>query len=184
MSKESNKESQPERVKPNPLAYLITFTCYGTHLHGDERGSVDREHNIFRTPFLPQNPARVCSEEKRAKQEPSELDSQQRALVLESILEVCSYRGWELLAAHVRSSHVHMVVVAEESPERILHDVKAYASRALNQSGLDESSGPRWTRHGSTRYLWKPEQIGAAIHYVFREQGEPMAVWEKREGLP
>jgi hypothetical protein len=28
-----------------PLAYLITFRCYGTWLHGDERGSVDRFRN-------------------------------------------------------------------------------------------------------------------------------------------
>jgi hypothetical protein len=28
-----------------PLAYLITFRCYGTWLHGDSRGSVDRFHN-------------------------------------------------------------------------------------------------------------------------------------------
>ena len=26
----------------DPLAYFITFTCYGNWLHGDERGSVDR----------------------------------------------------------------------------------------------------------------------------------------------
>jgi hypothetical protein len=25
-----------------PLAYLITFRCYGTWLHGDKRGSIDR----------------------------------------------------------------------------------------------------------------------------------------------
>ena len=25
-----------------PLAYLITFRCYGTWVHGDERGSMDR----------------------------------------------------------------------------------------------------------------------------------------------
>ena len=33
-----------------PLAYLITFRTYGTWLHGDARGSVDREHNVFGTP--------------------------------------------------------------------------------------------------------------------------------------
>jgi len=32
-------ESDNERI---PLAYLITFRSYGTWLHGDERGSVDR----------------------------------------------------------------------------------------------------------------------------------------------
>ena len=68
---------------------------------------------------------------------------------------------------------------AEQAPERILNEVKAYASRALNRSGLDDDSHRRWTPHGSTRYLWKPEQIGAAMHYVVREQGEPMAVWER-----
>jgi len=27
-----------------PLTYLITFSCYGSHLHGSENGSVDRDH--------------------------------------------------------------------------------------------------------------------------------------------
>lgn len=38
-----------------PKAYLITFTCYGTRLHGDERGTVDDDHNIHGTPVLPTN---------------------------------------------------------------------------------------------------------------------------------
>jgi hypothetical protein len=36
-----------------PLAYFITFTCYRTWLHGDERGSVDDEHNAPGTAVLP-----------------------------------------------------------------------------------------------------------------------------------
>lgn len=38
-----------------PKAYLITFTCYGTRLHGDDRGTVDDDHNIHGTPVLPTN---------------------------------------------------------------------------------------------------------------------------------
>ena len=38
-----------------------------------------------------------------------------------------------------------------------------------------ETGGKGWNRF----YLWKPEQVGAAIHYVVRERGEPMAAWEK-----
>src|ERR1700747_68137 len=30
-----------------PLAYLITFRCYGTSLHGDEQGSIDRHQNQY-----------------------------------------------------------------------------------------------------------------------------------------
>ena len=37
------------------LGYLITFHTHGSWLHGAERGSVDREHNSYDTPFLPIN---------------------------------------------------------------------------------------------------------------------------------
>jgi hypothetical protein len=34
------------------LAYLITFTTYGTRLHGSAKGSVDDEHNAYGTPLV------------------------------------------------------------------------------------------------------------------------------------
>jgi hypothetical protein len=89
------------------MAYLITFTYYGHRLHGHEAGSVDRKHNVPGTPRLAANPARIHSEQKRAKQEAYSLDNKCRNLVREAIRAVCSYRGWRLLAVHVRSSHVH-----------------------------------------------------------------------------
>jgi hypothetical protein len=33
-------------------------------------------------------------------------------------------------------------------------------------------------RHGSTRWLWKPENVTAAIRYVVDQQGDSMAVFE------
>ena len=59
-----------------------------------------------------------------------------------------------------------------------MNDFKAYASRKLNQAGLDKPDRKRWTRHGSTRYLWKPEQVQAAVDYVIHGQGSPMSVFE------
>lgn len=59
-----------------------------------------------------------------------------------------------------------------------MNDFKAYASRRLSEAGLDGRDRKRWARHGSTRYLWKPEHVEAAIRYVVYEQGEPMAVYE------
>jgi hypothetical protein len=41
-----------------PLAYFITFHTYGTWIHGDDRGSVDRHHNLYGTPMLPPDPSR------------------------------------------------------------------------------------------------------------------------------
>ena len=169
-------------ANPIPAAYLITFTCYGTRLYGNESGSVDRTHNAFQSPFLPPNPRRVAAEQKQMKGSAYELDQAARSVVLAALREVCGHRGWRLLAVHVRSTHVHLVVAAEAPPEKILNDAKAYASRALNRRVRPNDGQQRWTRHGSTRYLWKPEQVGAAIHYVVREQGEPMAVWEDPAG--
>jgi hypothetical protein len=77
----------------------------------------------------------------------------------------------------VRSSHVHAVVAAEARPERVMSAFKTYASRRLNQMGLDEPNRKRWARHGSTRCLWKPEHVSAAIQYVVDEQGDAMSVF-------
>jgi len=110
-------------------------------------------------------------------QEPYELDHIRRQIVLDSIRQHCTYRAWTLLAVHVRSNHAHIVIDAPEPPEKVLIELKSYASRALNLAGLDSPDHRRWTRHGSTRYLWKPDQIKAAIAYVVDSQGDPMATY-------
>jgi hypothetical protein len=38
-----------------PLAYFISFRTYGTWLHGDKRGSIDRHHNQYGSPYIPPN---------------------------------------------------------------------------------------------------------------------------------
>jgi REP element-mobilizing transposase RayT len=85
------------------------------------------------------------------------------------------------MAIHVRMNHVHTVVSAQEEPAKLLNHFKSYASRELNRANIDGDNRMRWTRHGSNRYLWKPEHVRAAIEYVVRGQGEPMAVWESLE---
>jgi REP element-mobilizing transposase RayT len=114
-------------------------------------------------------------------QAPYHLDPPHREAVLEAIQEVCQHRGWRLLAAHVRSNHVHTVVEPECPPARVMGDFKAYASRRLNRMSLDEPNRKRWARHGSTRWLWQPQHVSAAMQYVVTEQGEPMSVFESHE---
>jgi REP element-mobilizing transposase RayT len=157
------------------VVYLITFVCYGRHLHGSESGSVDREHNTHGTPILEPDSVRAASASKCMDQAPYHLDQIRRDAVLEAI------RGWSLLAAHARSSHVHTVVEAEARPEQVMRDFKAYASRWLNRLRLDEPGRKRWAHHGSTRWLWKPQHVSAAMQYVVGEQGEAMSVFESHE---
>jgi REP element-mobilizing transposase RayT len=53
-------------------------------------------------------------------------------------------RGWNLLAGHVRSNHVHAIVESETRPERIMNEFKSYASRELNRLGVDSPERKRW----------------------------------------
>jgi REP element-mobilizing transposase RayT len=164
-----------------PLAYFITFHTYGTWLPGDEEGSVDDAHNAPGTPMLPPDPRRAAQARDLMDQPAYTLDAPRRNLVLQAIHEVCAYRGWDLLAAHVRTNHVHVVVRADLAPEKAMTDFKAYASRKLNDAGLDQPERKRWTRHGSTRYIWSPAHMAAAINYVVHKQGAPMACYEDKE---
>ena len=105
------------------------------------------------------------------------LDHESRAVVLAALRGHCTHRGWNLLAMHVRSNHVHAIVEAEIRPERIMNEFKAYASRELNRLGRHAPERRRWARHGSTRWLWKDQDVREAIRYVVEEQGEPMALF-------
>jgi REP element-mobilizing transposase RayT len=157
-----------------PLAYFLTFTCYSTWLHGDERGSVDDEHNVPGTPVLPPAPRRWARVRDDLADEPYALDGPRRQVTLAALCAVARKKGWTLHAAHVRSNHVHLIVTAVGAPERVLNDFKTAASRRLNQAFPAERDRRRWTRHGSTRYLWTEQAVAEKVHYVLDGQGEPM----------
>ena len=157
-----------------PLAYLITFRCYGTWLHGDTRGSVDREHNVYGTPFLPRNEAREDEERLRLKHAPVILDEARRLIVEQTIPQVCQHRGWTLRASNVRTNHIHIVVSAQCRPEKALNDFKAYCTRRMKEAGAWKSETSPWAEHGSKRYLWKEENVARAIDYVLNHQGDAL----------
>ena len=165
----------------HPLAYFITFTCYGTWLHGEKLTTVDRFMNTPGTDFLSFDSERLYWVKKQMPETPYLLDEPRRKIVLKAIEEVCVCRKWALLAAHVRSNHVHLVIHALTQPEQIMSTIKAYASRHLNKAKLDKERVNRWTRHGSTQYLWQETNVEATIHYVVDEQGSAMAVFENKD---
>ncbi|MBA4064709.1 MAG: hypothetical protein C0501_13540 [Isosphaera sp.] len=160
-----------------PLAYFITFSTYGTWLHGDAPGSVDRGHNRFGTPWVEPDADRRADAHHRMSQEPYRLDAGRRAVVRDAVVDECRFRGWPLLAAHVRSNHVHLVVTADREPEFVMRACKATASRRLNEAGYDHPDRKRWTTHGSTKYLWREDAVAADVEYTLHRQGEPMAVF-------
>ncbi len=160
--------------KTYPLAYLITFRCYGTWLHGDERGSMDGTNTMSMELQICRNKKLVEDERNELKSPPVSLDERQRAVVERAIREVCDYRGYKLFAINVRTNHVHSVVYARCKPEPVMDAFKAYATRQLRRKGLLNRNVRPWSRHGSTPYLWTEEQLQRAIEYVVSGQdGEP-----------
>lgn len=160
-----------------PRAYFITFTCHGTWLHGDERGSVDKEHNQPSQPFLPPNPGLHRKEAESCV--PYYMDEPRRKIALQALVDWARKKEWKLWAVHVRSNHIHIVITAlGKEVERVMNELKAAISRKMNRAYPTEASQTRWTRHGSTRYLWKEDGVAAAVHYVLHGQGEPMASYD------
>jgi REP element-mobilizing transposase RayT len=159
------------------MTYLITFACYGSHMHGAAEGSVDRSHNRFGAPIILFNSRRLANELNLMDQPPYHLDALRRQALLGALIHRCAQGDWPLLAAHVRSDHVHIVIRGEDSPEFIMTQLKSAISRQLNELGFDDRSRKRWARHGSTRALFNDEAIQQAIRYVIDGQGEYMSIF-------
>lgn len=149
-----------------PLGYFITFRTYGSWLHGDERGSVDRKHNQFGTPALPPQPALHDFEKAQLQQEAVKFDPAQRLVIERTLHEVAAHKRWTIHAVNVRTNHVHVVVTASTTPELVMNAFKSWSTRRLREAGLADADDRLWSRHGSTIYLFRPENMAEKIRYV------------------
>jgi len=132
-----------------PLAYLITFRCYGTWLHGDERGSIDCFHNQYKSAYALPNRNRHEHNASKLKGEPVILDAARRASVENAIRETCLIRCWPLPALSVRTNHVHAVVsIGDKKPELALNAFKANATRQLRLDGCWCREESPWVGQG------------------------------------
>jgi len=162
------------------VAYFITYHTYGTWLHGDERGSVDDEHNAPGTAVLPGDPKRKKAASRQMTHWTVELDEARRAVVERTIREVAAQRGWTLHALNVRTNHVHVVVTANAPPEKVMNDFKAWSTRRMVEGGLFEQGHKVWGHHGSTKYLWDETSLEDACRYVVEGQGVDLGQAELR----
>ncbi|MBC8028769.1 MAG: hypothetical protein H7Z16_01550 [Pyrinomonadaceae bacterium] len=154
-----------------PLAYLITFRCYGTWLHGDARGSYRRNSRLMSgVSDVPPRHGLETAERQQLKHPSIKLNPKQRAVVEQSVREVCQHRKYSLRAINARTNHVHSVVSELSYPEPILDAFKSYATRALRRTGLLPAAVKPWARHGSTIYLWKERDVERAVEYVLLGQ--------------
>jgi REP element-mobilizing transposase RayT len=154
------------------LAYFITFRTYGTWLHGDARGSVDRFHNRYGTPYLAPNRLREEYMRSRLKRPPVRLTRKQRKVVEESMWETCKTRKWILWATNARTNHVHSVVTADCGSKKARSILKAGATKRMREKGCWTSDRSPWADRGSRRKVYTQRGLMAVIDYVLYDQGQ------------
>lgn len=142
-----------------PAAYFITFSTYGSWLHGDERGSVDPNHNEYLAPLICASPRLEARKALRLDHRGVVLGYAERQIVEAAIRGVCEFKGWRLHALNVRTNHVHIVVTSDNPPERVMNTLKSWATRLLREAELVGADQHVWTRHGSTRHLWDHDSV-------------------------
>jgi REP element-mobilizing transposase RayT len=156
-----------------PIAYFITFRCYGTWLRGDSRGWTAVGDTVG-MPFRESHPGLAGENRARMSGLPFKLNVVQAQCVETSIRETCVLLNWSLFAVNVRTNHVHTVVAAPVRPERVMLAFKSWATRALRQAELVATTSRVWSRHGSTVYLWTEADVESAYAYVvYGQDHEP-----------
>ncbi len=154
--------------------YLITFTAYGTWLHGDARGSSERQRSPGVTASVEPSESRLAQAKRRLSAASMTFTVDARSSIAKAIESVAEHRSWDLLAMNVRTNHVHTVVKANTSPEQVMNAFKAWSTRRLREDGLVDEGQRVWTRHGSTRYLYTRQAMEDAIRYVVEGQGQDL----------
>lgn len=131
-----------------PTAYFITFTTYGSRLHGDARGTVDAEHNAPGAPHVPTNPHRVAANRAIMAEAACLLEPSHRELVREAIASLAE----------------------SQTPELVASQYKSWATRRLRESNSIGDRERVWAKMASTRCLNTDAGHAAAIDYVKRFQ--------------
>ena len=153
-----------------PLAYLITWTCYGTWLPGDKRGWVDANESGIQTPHS----GRRIQAQRRMTESPCTLSQAERQIVADTIRRHCAIRGWQLYAVSARTNHVHVVVAANTDPDTVMSELKSWCTRRLKeyQQACGESTIRQnwWTEQGSTHWINNERHLENAIQYVLEGQ--------------
>jgi REP element-mobilizing transposase RayT len=168
----SSRESEPPL--PDPLAYFITWSTYGTWLPGDKRGWVEY-HRGWQLP----DPIRELEARAKMREDACILDIDQRREVEAQIEETCRIRGWTLHAVNCRSNHVHIVVSANQHPKRVRSQIKAWCTQRLKAlekqryPGLLDIRENWWAERGSQRWIFNDVGLEGATLYVRDGQDGP-----------
>lgn len=145
-----------------PLAFFVTWTVYGTHLQGDERGWRRRGKGLQE----PQ-PALAQWRRDRLRHPVLLLTLEQRSVVERECRRHGDCRCWRCWAINARSNHCHVVVTAAGYAGSTARDqLKANATRGLRENWPVFRVRPVWTRGGDWQCVNDESDLEKVCVYV------------------
>jgi REP element-mobilizing transposase RayT len=154
-------------------AYHITWGTYGTRLHGDPRGTVDRQHNEFATPVLGFDGHRWEREKDNLNFPPVVLTHDQMCLVEELIPIICERDHWIYRTCAAGPDHVHVVLTSEHDSETIRRLLKRWLSQEMSKRFPLPKGAVWWAECGSIRWIDSEGYYKNAKDYVTRQRATP-----------
>lgn len=156
-----------------PIAYHITWGTYGTRLHGDPRGTVDRDHNQFGEPIIDYDQHRWALESFGMKFDPVRFDPEQMIAVEVIVPPVCERGGWILHACACGPDHVHVLLNANADPKDVRRMMKRWVGQELSKQFHRTPGASWWAECGSTKHVFDKDYFHAALDYVRRQRATP-----------
>ena len=142
----------------NPIAYMLTWTTYGSWLQGDERGYVKKGR------MLDGNKALNLANKSLMQCPEVCLTIAHRRIIENALRKEAEVLGQEIYAVAVGKSHVHIAVSTNgmDAGEAISH-YKNAVRLVMKDDGF---IGKLWTRGFSKRYCFDEHQLHNVIEYV------------------
>ena len=155
------------------LAYHITWGPYGTRLHGDPRGTVDRDHNEFGTPVLGYDQHRWEREKANLKFPPVVLTREQMIAIEELLPDICARGQWTHITGAAGPDHVHEILHSEHNPEIIRRLIKRWLGQELSKQFPIADGATWWAECGSMKFIDNDRYFANATRYVTDQRATP-----------
>jgi len=149
-----------------PLAYHITFGTYGTRLHGDPRGTVDRRRNRPGDPIVGRNEAWQRMEASRLSHPPILLTVPQRVYAERAVISICQRGRWTYKEAACGPDHVHVLLSARRDGKAIRRWLKRWLGEALSARWPLRVGQSWWATGGSVKWIWDAGYLERVTQYV------------------
>ena len=153
-----------------PIAYHITFGTYGTRLHGDERGTVDRSMNCPGDPIIGADAGWWELERKRLRSHPVFLEPEQTAYAESVIPLVCARGGWEYHVGAAGPDHVHVLLTAEADGDAVRKWFKRWLGEAMWAKWPRAEGTTWWAEGGSVKWVWERDYFENVFDYLNRQR--------------